>query len=214
MALILAFNTAAKENSLALLNEKRVLEEANWISENNDSAKVLPEAVRLLEQAGKSWNDLTAIFVVKGPGSYTRLRVGITIANSLAWILKIPMQTADVFELWENRIALKERSRNHAVVIGAGRGRYLFQAPETSLRMETLDDIEAMGYPCYGEVPSESRLFRSVTRSFGEAVIDLARRSLPTVPQVNPVYFQPPNITLAKQWNPPQNLSSRPSNRR
>lgn len=46
-------------------------------------------------------SDLTAIEVNTGPGSFTGLRVGIAVANALAWALKIPVNKKKVGELVE-----------------------------------------------------------------------------------------------------------------
>src|SRR3989338_5376570 len=105
MSLIIAINTASRESALALLQDNRVLGEVAWPSNANESTKVLPELESLLKDAKKTWNDLTHVFVIKGPGAYTSLRVGITIANGIAWTLKRPMLTATVFELWEHRLS-------------------------------------------------------------------------------------------------------------
>ena len=40
---------------------------------------------------GRSWDDLESIGVFRGPGSYTGLRIGITVLNTLAESLRIPI---------------------------------------------------------------------------------------------------------------------------
>ena len=196
MSLILAFNTASKESGIALLTQERVLEEITWISESNDSLKVLPEVMKLLEQAGKSWQELTHLFVVKGPGSYTRLRVGITIANTLAWLLEISLLTADIFKVWELRIEAEARCEPHQVIIEAGRGKYLSKGVNTP---QLWKEIQALEQTCYGEVPAQSALRKEIRHSFGEAVTELFQQGMEAVSQVEPLYTQPPNITPAKK---------------
>jgi tRNA threonylcarbamoyladenosine biosynthesis protein TsaB len=44
-----------------------------------------------LESEGRGWSDLDGIVVFRGPGSYTSLRIGITVANTLADGLRIPI---------------------------------------------------------------------------------------------------------------------------
>ena len=52
---------------------------------------VLPLIEKILKKQNLQLNDLTAIKVNTGPGSFTGLRVGVAVANALAWVLKIPV---------------------------------------------------------------------------------------------------------------------------
>ena len=98
--LIIAINTASsaaeRKSAIALIEMGKVLGEESWYSNRNESERILPGLDRLLKENGKSWDDVGGVFVVKGPGSYTSLRVGITIANTIAWVRKIPMWTTDL----------------------------------------------------------------------------------------------------------------------
>ncbi len=62
---------------------------------------VLPLVEKLLKKHKLSLKDLTAIKVNPGPGSFTGLRVGISIANALGFLLKIPINGKKVGELVE-----------------------------------------------------------------------------------------------------------------
>ena len=53
--------------------------------------EVLPLVEKLLRQQELELKDLTAIEVNLGPGSFTGLRVGVSIANTLGYLLKIPI---------------------------------------------------------------------------------------------------------------------------
>lgn len=48
-----------------------------------------------LENQRQTWSDVTAIVVFRGPGSYTSLRIGLTVANTLADSLQIPIVGAE-----------------------------------------------------------------------------------------------------------------------
>lgn len=188
--LTLAINTASQESALALIQDDRVLGEVAWLSNANESTKVLPGLEELLNQAGKTWEDLTHIFVVKGPGAYTSLRVGITIANGIAWTLKLPMKSATVFELWEHRLSPDDRQAPHLIAIAAGRDFYqLKDDPER----HTLDQLRELQLPLYGEIPEP----QITTTTFAQAVIELIPNAVETN-QVEPVYARPPNITIKK----------------
>lgn len=45
----------------------------------------------IFEQHGKTWHDLTSITYFSGPGSFTGLRIGATVVNTLADQLDIPL---------------------------------------------------------------------------------------------------------------------------
>lgn len=186
MSLVLAINTASKESALALIQDDRVLGETAWDSNANESTKVIPGLQTLLKEANKTWKDLTHIFVVKGPGAYTSLRVGITIANSLAWTLKIPMGATDVFTLWENRLTDSERDEPHMIAIAAGRD---FYQTKNNPERYSLDQLLQHNLPMYGETPDA----KPTVLSFGHAVCQLIPLVEPC-DHVDPIYARPPDI--------------------
>jgi tRNA threonylcarbamoyladenosine biosynthesis protein TsaB len=57
---------------------------------------VLPMLESLLHEQHLQLKDLTAIEVNPGPGSFTGIRVGIAIANTLGYLLKIPVNGQEI----------------------------------------------------------------------------------------------------------------------
>lgn len=190
--LLLCLNTASKQSAIALLENNRVLAETAWISNANESEKLLPGLEQLLTDSGKTWDDLTHIAIVEGPGGYTSLRVGITVANAIAWVKKIPMFSVSVFEIWENRLPKKAQKEPHAIAIAAGKDQFLVKAQEKG-KIMTLEELRKMGMPCYGEVPGDIEL-----ASFGKAMAQMDFQNRATVKSVQPVYTRPPLITKKK----------------
>jgi tRNA threonylcarbamoyladenosine biosynthesis protein TsaB len=86
----LSIDTASDLASIALSHEGEVRAERTWQCERNHTVEVLPAIDRLLAGAGLEKNGLTAVFVTLGPGMYTGLRVGISLAQGLARALGIP----------------------------------------------------------------------------------------------------------------------------
>jgi tRNA threonylcarbamoyl adenosine modification protein YeaZ len=62
---------------------------------------VLPMIQSVLEDHQLQLRDITAIEVNPGPGSFTGLRVGITIANTLGQLLKVPINGKKIGETVE-----------------------------------------------------------------------------------------------------------------
>ena len=58
----------------------------------NDLAEKLLQIIKdKLEENHKTWQDITEIEFMSGPGSFTGLRIGATIVNTLAHELNIPL---------------------------------------------------------------------------------------------------------------------------
>lgn len=62
------------------------------------SEEALPEIVKLHTSSNITAKDINKIIVVDGPGSFTGIRIGITIAKVYAWSLNIPIITISALE--------------------------------------------------------------------------------------------------------------------
>lgn len=72
------------------------------IETNRNLAKNIQKIiVSKLENLSSDINDLTGIVVFRGPGSFTGLRIGISVGNSLAKALDIPI-VGSSGESWKN----------------------------------------------------------------------------------------------------------------
>lgn len=96
---ILAIDTSNTALGVALLEENQVLGEYITNLKKNHSIRIMPAIQTLMKDCEKSPGDLTKIVVAKGPGSYTGIRIGVTIAKTLAWTLKIPLSGVSSLEI-------------------------------------------------------------------------------------------------------------------
>jgi tRNA threonylcarbamoyladenosine biosynthesis protein TsaB len=99
MSLILNIDTALDKASVGISSGGRLLQLA--LNENrNDHAAWLHNAVKdILQQAGISLQELQAIAVSIGPGSYTGLRVGLSAAKGFCYALGIPLLAINTLEI-------------------------------------------------------------------------------------------------------------------
>ncbi|WP_160724918.1 tRNA (adenosine(37)-N6)-threonylcarbamoyltransferase complex dimerization subunit type 1 TsaB [Bacillus sp. USDA818B3_A] len=95
----LAIDTSNYVLGVALLEENQVLGEYITNLKKNHSVRIMPAIETLMKDCGKVPADLTKIVVAKGPGSYTGVRIGVTIAKTLAWTLNIPLVGVSSLEI-------------------------------------------------------------------------------------------------------------------
>ena len=89
--MLLAVDTATRWASLALYDDTGVISEFSWRCAGNHTVEVLPTIALMLNQARARPENLKAVAVAKGPGSFTGLRIGMGIAKGLCLALNIPI---------------------------------------------------------------------------------------------------------------------------
>lgn len=87
----LGIDTSNSPLALALIEDGVVLIEETSNLKINHSLTAMPAIEEMMKKAKVLPADLTHIAVAEGPGSYTGVRIGLTIAKTLAWSLKIPL---------------------------------------------------------------------------------------------------------------------------
>src|SRR3989344_1900360 len=88
----LFIDTSKSDEIIVALDKNQVTQPAR----KDKSQKLLTTIDKLLSDSGKNLDDLTEIEVNRGPGSFTGLRVGLSVANALGWSLGIPVNGQDV----------------------------------------------------------------------------------------------------------------------
>ncbi|AQU78294.1 tRNA (adenosine(37)-N6)-threonylcarbamoyltransferase complex dimerization subunit type 1 TsaB [Planococcus faecalis] len=87
----LGIDTSNSPLAIALIEDNTVLIEETANLKINHSLTAMPAIEEMMKKAKVLPTDLTHIAVAEGPGSYTGVRIGLTIAKTLAWSLKIPL---------------------------------------------------------------------------------------------------------------------------
>jgi len=85
----LFIDTCNKQIVIGLLEDLNLIDEMKFINDNDLSEKLLPSIKELLSKNNTKINDLNRVYVSVGPGSFTGIRIGVTVAKTIAWALKI-----------------------------------------------------------------------------------------------------------------------------
>ena len=96
----LFIDTHDTEIVLALFNEGILKDKMIKVSTRHHSDYTMPMLQELLEKNKLSVHDIHEIIVVNGPGSFTGVRLGVTIAKTLAYTLNIPIKTITSLEMY------------------------------------------------------------------------------------------------------------------
>ena len=89
---IIYINTSNNKQTLVELKEKnKIIDKEISSSKLEKSEAVLPLINELLKRNNLKISDIDGIEVFEGPGSFTGLRVGVSIANALGFLLGLPV---------------------------------------------------------------------------------------------------------------------------
>ena len=118
----LFISTYDKLITIGLLLNGKVLEKLENLSNQNHSVLVMPMIDNILKNNNIKVNDLNEIIVVNGPGSFTGVRIGVTIAKTLALTLNIPIKTISSLEIYA--VSIKSND-NKLIEISDLKGKYI-----------------------------------------------------------------------------------------
>ncbi len=89
--LILAVDTSGSNCSVALFRDDALLGETNMNYGRQHSVLLMPMIEELMAQTSIRPNELTHLVIDLGPGSFTGLRIGLSVVEAMAYALKLPL---------------------------------------------------------------------------------------------------------------------------
>ena len=113
---ILAVDTTASTFTAVLINGENTYSKSFEVGKSGHSSLILPTIQALMEEGGVCPQDLDAVGVVVGPGSFTGIRIGVSALTAIAYGTGAKRITVNSFEL------LAYSRINAVLAIDAGHG--------------------------------------------------------------------------------------------
>ncbi len=111
----LAFDCSTSSMSIALLNDKNILGEKNYLQEAKHSEMLVLEIKNLLDANKISFNDLDLIIATNGPGSYTGIRVALAVLKIIKITTQKPVLTVNCCEVLADKYSKNNEKINVAI---------------------------------------------------------------------------------------------------
>jgi len=89
--IILTLRTDKPEAEIGLYDDQEQLAYETWTAHRQLAETLHAKIQELLKNQNKDWADIQGIVIFKGPGSFTGLRIGMSVANALAYSLSVPI---------------------------------------------------------------------------------------------------------------------------
>ena len=103
--MILLLNTSEPVCKLTIIDGNN-RHDFDWQSDRTLAKNLLSFLKEKLGNCGKSWSDISSIGVFEGPGSFTGLRIGITVMNTIADASGVPI-VGGRGENWQEEVVVK-----------------------------------------------------------------------------------------------------------
>jgi tRNA threonylcarbamoyladenosine biosynthesis protein TsaB len=119
--MLLAVDTSTAQVGLAVYDGAQVVGEYAWRSSQRHTVELAPAVFELLTRCGLTMDDIRALGVALGPGSFTSLRVGLSLVKGLALARQLPLIGIPTLDILAAAQPLSKLPL--LVAIQAGRGR-------------------------------------------------------------------------------------------
>jgi tRNA threonylcarbamoyladenosine biosynthesis protein TsaB len=115
--LIITIRTDKPEAELGLYEDGKQLKYTTWLAHRELAETIHTKLAELLKSQQKEFMDIGGIVVFKGPGSFTGLRIGLTVANAFAYSLKVPIVAMEDPNWLENGIKAIGSGQNDTIAL-------------------------------------------------------------------------------------------------
>ena len=167
--IVLGIDTSGYANAVGIVDGDRVLADRSYEARTDSLQQIVANIDAALKEVGITLNDVDGIGVGLGPGSWTGIRVGVTVGKMLAFVSGKPVCGVPTLEV----LAYQVRDESHLVcaVIGVGAGDAVYAACYNSPG----GVLEKIGDYYVGDVKGLTGLITGSAVLVGKSVEEYAR---------------------------------------
>lgn len=208
----LFINTASSLTSFFCLQNEVLLCFQEWEAKNDEASNLLPRINNCFQDSNLKFKDIKEIIAVKGPGSFTGLRIGVTVANTLKSTLQTKLKEIDLFTFYENR----NPGVKGTIIIKAGKNEVYLKQTNSDLDSVEIhpfneEVISKLDTQSWGDLTNEQEVTlqkwlksnnnkkwipNANLLSTPDAIKNI---DLQEVPLIKPFYIKKPAITLSNK---------------
>jgi tRNA threonylcarbamoyladenosine biosynthesis protein TsaB len=115
--IILTLRTDKPESELGLYDDEKQLAYEVWHAHRELAETIHKKLAEILKKASKDLSDIEGVICFKGPGSFTGLRIGLSVGNALAYAQSIPIIARQDPKWLEQGIRDLLKGRNDKIAI-------------------------------------------------------------------------------------------------
>lgn len=89
--IVLTIRTESAQAEICIYKDETLLDQHRWEAHRQLAGTLLSQINELLTKHRLGWHSISGIICYQGPGSFTGLRIGLSVGNALAYTLNIPI---------------------------------------------------------------------------------------------------------------------------
>lgn len=111
----LILDTASNLQYIAIVDKNNIKSEFHEIVKRDHSEVIDKNIEKILDEVGINISSISEVFVNIGPGSFTGLRVALTVAKTIAYFRKINLYTYNSGDINESNKTIYLKHNNHEI---------------------------------------------------------------------------------------------------
>lgn len=165
--------------NIALLDDFNIIREEKILDKNQNSVFLIETIKKVVGN-----DSYQQIIVVNGPGSFTGVRLGVTIAKTLAFTLSVPIKTITYLEL----MAINIFSNNNKIVaFNDKNGYYIGEFDNDNVLQK---DYSYISNDQYLKLQDQSNIFTSFDNDYKKLIEYMNNKESLNPHSVNPIYVK------------------------